>query len=178
MIDLSSYVGTRRKVRVERNRPSDRLVNGYILEIRNGLILIHPFDDFEPDGYAVIRVRDVVGVRSNHYERLWDRMLSGEGLLGGLDAAPEVDLSGMRSVIVSAAARFRFVVIECEDEHESLQDFYLGEVIDVVGDIVRFRCLNALANWDEEIVEIRMDEITKVEFDTPYIQRFTKYIVT
>lgn len=177
MIDFSYLVGTRRKVRIERDRPSHRLLNGYVLATKNGLILMHPFDDFEPDGYAVIRAQDVVGIRSNQYERLWDRMLSGEGLLGGLDAMLEIDLSSVQAVVVSAAALFRFVVIQCEDEQEDIMDFYLGNVVEVDHDIVRVRCLDGLAKWEEEIVEIPVNEITKVEFDTPYINRFTKYIV-
>jgi hypothetical protein len=179
MIDLRCHVGTRRKVRIERNTPSEPFLNGYVLAMDNGLILMHPFDDFEPDGYTVIRERDVVSVRSNEYERLWDRMLDGEGLLAGLDEAPGVDLSNMQAVIVSVAAQYRFVIIECEDEDEDehIQVFYLGELVEVAGDVVHFRCLDALAKWDTEIAAIPVAEITKVQFDTPYVRRFTKYIV-
>lgn len=177
MIDLRCHVGTRRKVRIERGIPSERLLNGYVLAMANGLILMHQFDGFEPDGYAVIREQDIVSLRSNEYERLWDRMLAGEGLLAGLDVAPEVDLSSMAAVIMSAAARFRFVIVECEDEHEDIEDFYLGEPVEVAGDIIRLRSLDALGTWEREIAAIPLADITKVQFDTPYERRFTKYIV-
>ncbi|MDX2200453.1 MAG: hypothetical protein SF069_15975 [Phycisphaerae bacterium] len=176
MIDLSGHVGTRQKVRIERNRPPQRLLNGYVLAVWNGLVLMHQFHDFEPDGYTLIREQDVVGVRSNEYERLWDRMLAGEGRLEGLDADLAIDLSNMQTAIRSAAAQFRFLIIQCEDQHEDIQDFYLGELLEVEGDVVRLRSLNALARWDEQVAEIPVAEITNVQFDTPYIRHFTKYI--
>lgn len=177
MIDLRGHVGTRRQVRIERGIASEPLLNGYVLAMANGLILMHPFHDFEPDGYTVFREQDIVSLRSNEYERLWDRMLAGEGLLAGLDVAPEIDLSTISAVIMSAAARFRFVIVECEDEHEDIEDFYLGEPVEVVGDMIRLRTVDALGKWEPQIAAIPLTEITKVQFDTPFVRRFTKYIV-
>lgn len=176
MIDLSGHVGTRQKVRIERNRPPQRLLNGYVLAVWNGLVLLHQFHDFEPDGYTLIREQDVVGVRSNEYERLWDRMLAGEGRLEGLDADLAIDLSNMQTAIRSAAAQFRFLIIQCEDEHEDIQDFYLGELVDIADDMIQLHCVSALAQWVEKIETIPVADITCVQFDTPYIRHFTKYI--
>jgi hypothetical protein len=177
VIDLAAHVGSRRKVRITRNRPSHRLINGYVLALQSGLVLLHSFDDFEPDGYAIIRERDVVGFRSNEYERLWDRMLQGEGLLAGLVAPPEIQLSDLPAAIRCVADWFRFMTIQCEDEIEDIQDFYLGEFIGVFGDTVHLRCVDALAQWEPQIAAIPLADITKVEFDTPYINHFTKYIL-
>lgn len=176
MLNLARHVGSRQKVRLHRNRPSESLVNGYLLALRNGLLLMHPFDDFEPDGYMILREKDVVGTRSDEYERHWDRMLKGEGLLQGLAVPPQIDLAGLPSAIKSVAALFRFMAIHCEDEHEPLQDFYLGELAGIAGDTIQLRCIDALGRWEGQIADIPATEITMVEFDTPYIKRFTKYI--
>lgn len=176
MLELQQHVGSRRQVRIERNRPSEPLLSGYVLTMQGDLILMHPFDDFEPDGYTIIRRQDIVGLRSNEYERLWDNMLEGEGLLNGLDRPPVIDLSSIQAAITSAASRYRFLAIECEDEHERLQDFYFAELLEVTSDAVHLRCVDGLARWEDEVAVVPTDEITKVQFDTPYLNRFAKYI--
>jgi len=176
MVELQHHVGTRRKVRLERNRPSNPLLNGYLLAKHDGLVLMHPFDDFEPNGYAIIRELDVVSLRSDEHERLWDRMLEGEGLLGGLDVPPTIDLSSMHAAIKSAASRSHFVSIQCEDKDEPNQDFYFAELVEATTDAIHVRHVNGLAQWEDDIAVVPTNEITMVEFDTPYLRRFAKYI--
>lgn len=175
MSHLSIHAGTRRKVRLERNRPSNPTLNGYVLDCANGLALVHPFDDFEPDGYAIIRERDITSVRQSDYEAFWDTMLEGEGLLGGLDGAPKIDLSSMAAAIESAAALHPFLAIECEDEDEPIQDFYFARVLHVTGTHVHLRCVDGLGQW-EEPDPVPLGDITMVQMATPYLTRFARYV--
>ncbi len=176
MLTLESHVGTRKKVRVERNRPSEALLNGYVLARGCGLALMHCFDDFEPDGYVVIRERDIVSIRCGEYEELWDRMLAAEGLLGGLDSPPSLDLTSITTALASAAAQYPFLIVQCEDEHEDIEDFYLGQVAELTSNEVELRCVNALAEWESEPQMVSLHDITKLQIDTAYLKRFTKYI--
>jgi hypothetical protein len=175
MSHLEPYAGTRRTVRIERNRPSNPTLNGYVLDCANGLAVVHQFDDFEPDGYAIIRECDIVAVRQGDYETLWDRMLEGEGLLGGLDEAPKIDLSSMATAIEAAAAGHPFLAIECEDEDEPIQDFYFAKVLHVTGSHVHLRCVDGLGQW-EEPDPVLLGDITMVQMATPYLTRFAKYV--
>lgn len=177
MVDLNRHVGTRRKVRIERKTPSEPLLNGYIIAIKSGLVLMHVFHDFIPHGYCVIREKDIVSIRRSKYERLWDRMLAGEGMLAGLDTVPKISLSSVQTVIKSAAEQFQFIIVECEDEHEDVQDFYLGVPVKVTRNTVHLRHVNALAKWEDEISVIPAAEITKVQINAPYANCFAKYIV-
>lgn len=172
---LATHAGTRRKVRIERNRPCHRLLNEYVLDCANGLALIHTFDDFEPDGYAIIRERDIVSVRQGEYEAFWDRMLEGERLLGGLDAAPQIDLSSMSMAIASAADLYPFLAIQCEDEDEDIQDFYFASPSMISRSHVHLRCVDGLGRW-EEPEPVPLEDITLVEMGTPYLTRFARYV--
>ncbi len=175
MSRLSAHAGTRRKVQIERNRPSNRLINGYVLHCEGGLALVHQFDDFEPDGYAIIRERDIVSVRQGEYEAFWDRMLESEGLLGGLDEAPKIDLGSMAAGIQSAAALHPFLAIECEDEDEPIQDFYFAKAMSITETHVHLRCVDGLGRW-EEPDPVPLEDITMVQMDTPYLTRFARYV--
>ena len=175
MKKLAEYAGTRKKVRLTRNRPSATQLNGYILGVSDALVLMHPFDDFEPDGYAVIRVGDITHLRRCPYEQWWDHMLQGEGLLDGLNKPPQIDLSDMRSAVLGIASRYDQMIVHCEDAEENVQDFYLGKLIGAEGNAVKFLGYDGLGYWAETPDEIPIADITMLEFDTPYIRIFSKY---
>ena len=175
MSHLAAHAGTRRQVRIERNRPCHRLLNGYVLDCANGLALMHLFHDFFPSGYAIIRERDIVSVRQGDYEAIWDRMLEAEGLLGGLDAPPKLDLSSMNTAIGDAAVLYPFLAIQCEDEDEDIQDFYFAKVMYITETHVYLRCVDGLGQW-EEPDPVPLEDITLVEMGTPYLTRFARYV--
>ncbi len=174
--ELRSHVGTRKKIRIERSRPSNPHLNGYLVALSPGWGVLHAFDDFEPDGYTLFRVEDVISVRSGPYERHWDRMLAAEGLLGALDRQVAFDLTDVGSVIRSLDSNFGRMIIECEDADSELEDFYIGAVARVGPSSVWFDHFDALGAWAEQPAEIALDEITLLQVETPYLLRFWRYI--
>lgn len=175
MSHLAAHAGTRRKVRIERNRPCHRMLYGYVVDAAHGLALVHPFDDFHPDGYAIIREQDIVAVRQGDHEAFWDRMLESEGLLGGLDEAPKIDLGSMAAAIESAAALHEFLIIECEDEAEDIRDFYFARVESITRTHAHLRCVDGQGRWEEPDT-VPLEDITLVQIATPYLTRFATYV--
>lgn len=176
MYDLLQYVGTKQKVQVSRRTPCEPLLNGFLLDSSASLVLMHAFHDFMPDGYTVFRLEDVEGFRSGPYERHWEDMLRAEGLLKGLDFAERIDLSSMRSAIEGISARFGHLIVECEDDDEDVQDFYIGSLVSADFDCITFRHFDGYGYWEAEPAKIDIDDITKVQFDTPYVGIFSKYL--
>jgi hypothetical protein len=174
--ELQQFVGTGQKIQLERFSPSNPLLNGYLLDLSDELGLMHCFDDFEPDGYTVFRVAEVSKVRSGKYEQQWHRMLSGEGLLGGLDMAAPIDLTSMRTAVESIHQHFRRLIVECEERDEELEDFYIGTLVSIDDGELRFDHFDGLGQWSEVPATIQVDEITLVQFETPYIHQFWKYL--
>jgi hypothetical protein len=66
--------------------------------------------------------------------------------------------------------------VQCESEVDASQDFYFSQCVGTNEDAVRLRCVNGLAEWEDEISVVPVEEITLVEFDTPYLRRFAKYV--
>lgn len=176
MVHLAEHIGTSRKVLLERSTPSHPRISGYVLAVEQGLVLLHQFDDFEPDGYCVLREHDITSLRSGEHERHWDHMLESEGLLGGLSDPPRIDLSSLASAIQSIAAIERFLIIECEDDREPIEDFYLGELVEIDAESVHLRSVDALGQWELNVAMVPVAEITQVQFNTAYLRRFVKYI--
>ncbi|MRG91019.1 hypothetical protein [Polyangium spumosum] len=162
-------------IRLERRLSGEPSLHGYLLGLGSELGLIHCFDDFEPDGYTLFRVEDVLAYERGPHEEHWDRMLTGEGLLGGLRLPFEVDLRGFPAALRSIQMHYADVIIECEDEGDSDGDFYLGRLLEIGEDTVLLHYVDALGRWDEAPTMIPVQRITKVQFDTPYLRRFMRY---
>jgi hypothetical protein len=82
----------------------------------------------------------------------------------------------MRAAIESLAMTYPCMIIECEDAEGPEEDFYIGRLLDTSREVVRFRHFDGLGEWEEEIAEIELGEITQVAVDTPYIRHFSKYV--
>ena len=48
---LEKLVGTRQKVRITRPFPGDPSCNGFVVGLNADWVLVHQFNDFDPDGY-------------------------------------------------------------------------------------------------------------------------------
>lgn len=173
---MRSHVGTRQNLRVKTRCSSQNRLNGYLLGLSDQLGLMHCFHDFMPDGYTVFRLAYVETVRSNEYERFWDRMLTAEGLLSGLDEKPDVDLTSFGSAIQSISDRFQTMIIESQFPGEESQDFYIGQVVSLKKNEVVFDHFDGLGRWESKPSVIPLRDIAFVQFATPYIENFGKYL--
>lgn len=151
-------------------------MSGYVISCSESLCMLHAFHDFAPDGYAVIRLNDVTQVRCGDREKQWDHMLAEEGLLEGLRNPPSIDLTSMQKVVASAHQHLGRMILECEDQEEPIQDFYIGKAIDLTEHAVLFHDFDAMGQWNSAASEVEYREITMVELETPYIQIFWRHL--
>jgi len=174
-VSLAEHVGTGRMIRLDRGLSGEPSLHGYLLGLSPELGLMHCFDDFEPDGYTLFRLEDVLALERGAHEEHWDKMLRGENLLAGLHPAIRVDLTDITSALRSIHPSYGDVIVECEDESEEEGDFYLGRLLEVTRDHVALHYVDALGRWDEAPTLISIERITKIQFDTPYLRRFMRY---
>ena len=102
-------------------------------------------------------------------------MLQSERLLKGLRLVHNIDLSNMCSAIRSVARHYDQMIVECEGADEADEDFYIGQLVEVRSRSIRFRDYDALGYWSKSPSSIRTGDITKIQFDAPYIRTFSKY---
>ena len=176
-VEFLPYVGTRKQVRLQRAFASEPLHNGFVLGISDKLVLLRQFRDFYDEGYTVLRLADIVSVRSGEYERHWERMLSSEGLLNSvkIDAMPALD--GFSELLVDFAIEDRFLIVELESKDNPDDDlFMIGKVDHVDGEIAYFRHFDGLGIWEDKLLKVPTQGITTVQFETPYIRHLRKYL--
>ncbi len=175
-VSLAEFVGTSKMLQIERSLSAEPSLHGYLLGLSPDLGLMHCFDDFDPDGYTLFRVEDVLSHERGAHELHWDRMLTGEALLGGLQLPIEINLATLTTALESLQAKYTDVIIECEDDSEEEQAFYLGRLIQVGTEHISLHYVDALGNWDDGPSLIAIERITKVQFDTPYLRKFMRYV--
>lgn len=174
---LSKLAGTLKMAHITTGYPGDPTHSGFVLGLGRDLVLFHQFHDFYPDGYAALRVDDIRHVRSDEHERFWEAMFRGEGLMDRVGIAYEVPLDDFRSLLTALHGRGQHVIIECEDRKTPDDDeFFIGRIIHLGDEAVSFRHFDSMGRWDEEPWVIDYGDITKIQFDTPYINTYIKYL--
>ncbi len=175
--ELQPYVGVPRKVRLERSFPSEPLHNGFVMGVGATLVLMQQFHDFYNEGYTALRLSDITSIRSGEYERHWEQMLIAERLIDavGIEIAPPI--GNFRELLTAIASRPQNVIVECESTLTADDDeFYIGRTIRIDGNVLVFHNFDALGKWSSDFDEIELSSISKIQFDTPYINIFSKYV--
>lgn len=174
---LESLAGTRKMVRLTRAFPGEQHCYGFILRISQTWILVHDHGDTQLYGYSLFRVADVTKARSGKYERFWDHMLQGEGLLDQVGVDCEIDLESTIQVLKSLKELGKYVIVECESRDDSEYDeFYIGQIVKVTRKHLWFVHFDAVGQWEDDGVKLPLDDITRIQFDTPYINIYSKHV--
>src|ERR1043165_9819457 len=175
MNPFKKYQGKPKQITFTRRFPGCARTSGYVVDTWSTTTLLHVFYDFFPMGYSVIRTADVTDVRHGKIEQSWHRMYEAEKLLSGLNLRFRPDLSSAGTAILTIAAKYKYMTVKCEDDEEDIMDFYLGYPSGVSDRCLLFEHFDVLGKWNRGPSSIALDEISVVEFDTPYIRRFSRY---
>ncbi len=149
--------------------------NGFPLALDGDLLLVRTLHDFDLDGFAVMRARDVTEVRNGSAERFFRRVLRGEKALEGM-TTPDVPLGSWRAVVDAVRAKHRFAIVECE--HGDVSDFFLGELIeDDDVDSVAMHYVHVDGTREGAVTRVSLDDVTLVRFGERYLDLFARYAV-
>ncbi|MEM7235984.1 MAG: hypothetical protein AAF517_27710, partial [Planctomycetota bacterium] len=104
-------------------------------------MLLWQHHDFFPDGFTLVRVEDVTRVRFSDCERHFTRMFEAAGLVAEFPQSP-IELGSLPFMLGQLSARNEDFIVECEEEDENIEDFYLGRVIECADDHCTFAHYN------------------------------------
>jgi hypothetical protein len=163
-------------VRVHRDLPDDTRIACYVETMGDTLVLVQPFFDFFPEGWAVIRLQDVVEVEYDDHEIVLGAMLHAEGIHRQTHPFP-LELGSIGALLRQLHERGCPVIIEAEgpDPQEQLATFTLGSIESIDDLRVHMRAIDAAARYETELVRIPLRDITKVQIGAPYLKNFVKY---
>jgi len=173
---LGTFVGTQRVVKLARYLQEELLHSGCVVGIGRDWVLLYQFHDFTAAGYIALRMGDLKKFRCAKTEGFYQQMLASEGLLDTAMVPQDLPRDDVASLLRALQNRKENVIVECEDSPDDLQDFSIGQILLFDDDTLYFAHFDEIGRWSKTPHTIPLDEITSIEFETPYIQTFSKYL--
>lgn len=174
---ISLLLAEKRFCKIKRKVGEDSFYysNGYILAKSSDFILMRQMLDFQLHGYCVFPISAVEHIRYNNFDRYFHKIVQWENLFEEAVNSPLIDLSNWYSVFRSIKKLTEFVIIE--NENPADETFDIGRIEKITQKAISIRYFDAKGLYDDELTTIPYDNnITIVQFDSPYINTFSKYL--
>lgn len=173
--ELRSVLGRLEMVKLTRYTPCESTLSGYALCASEEWLLVWQFNEFWPDGFTLVRIDGIEKVRCGVYEWHWTEMLRDEGIATQLPE-PNIAIGPLPSLLNQLRGRETPVILQCEEPNEDIEDFYIGKIIQLDNSGCTFANFDGMGIWDNELHKIGFDEITRIQFDTPYATHFSRHL--
>ncbi len=174
---LKKFIGQLKKIRIERPFPENQFIHGFIHDMNKKLVLMHRFYDFNCYGYIIIRFSDISGIRSGKYERFLQKVLKKEGLLKQVRYDHSVPIKNFGETLDYFMKTEEIIIVECELDDELKGKRMIGRVHKVdEGGILWLEEIDASGEWNDDLTGLLIANITNIQFGTPTINTFSKYI--
>jgi hypothetical protein len=175
--ELLDYVGTLRQVSLNFRFPGSFSLPGFILGLSSKLVLIHQVPELREDGYAVFWLCDVSSFRSNRFDRKFDQILRDEGVLERIGIPYDLPLVNIQALLRGLQLRNRNIIIDCENcPHADESGYHMGRIVALDDEHFTLEEFDATGEWYDVPFEIPYSSVTRVEFDTHYVNTFSKYV--
>ena len=147
----------------ERRGIDSDAMHGVIVAESDDLILLQYANDFEFDGYQVIRRRDVTQTVESPSNSYWTQLMKKEGLWKSpTKAVRKIPVDNWKTVFNALIGTL--VIIECERKG----DFCIGPIIECDDRAVTVHHFDGIGEW-QQIERVPYHSITLVQFDNRYI---------
>ena len=166
---IEGFVGQPKFLRLFLSFDEEITSHGFCLGMGKELVLMKVFHDFYSEGYEAIRLSDIKSVESKAKDSFFTDILREEGILKIVDLKYEIDLTNFRSLLQCLHDLKKPVIIDTDD-------FLLGRIIAVKDTSIVLHGVDVSGNWDEKTTETEYSSIKKIQFDTPYLNTFLKYV--
>jgi hypothetical protein len=124
---IEAAIAEGRPVRIDRLPAYEEPVDGIPLAMGRTLLLVHVInpDLLLPDGWAVLRVKDVAAVHSRPWDGFVARILADESLLPVPLPVPDLRLGAWAQLLADLLARGERVSVECEEADDG---YFVGRL--------------------------------------------------
>lgn len=148
---------------------------GYVIALGDDHVALEVFHDFYSEGACILLLEHVTGITTSDRDRLFDRAIKKEGLRRQLP--PAAVLTDFESALRWAHEHRELAIVEIEDLDDEDEDseFLLGRILSIGDGNAELRYVDSQGHWDDDVVDLELDEITRVQVATPYCELFGRY---
>jgi hypothetical protein len=130
-------------------------------------------DDFKFDGYQVVPVSQIKKIRYGKSEKYFDKIMRWENEMEKTAISYPVDLNNWAALFKSIQSKKINVIVECEASN--IESFTIGPIEKVGSKYIYILYFDAEGYFDDSATSIDYDSITKVTFESRYVNIFSKY---
>lgn len=140
------------------------------LLVSDDLVLVAPYVDFTPDGYEVMRLRDISRVGEDGRVAFHGRIMQAEGVLDALGTPVEVPLGDFPELLAYLMEAREPVIVTGKN------DAYLLGTIEKTGkNRLSVRYIDGEGHTDARLSRIPYEDITSVAYGTRYLHLVVQY---
>lgn len=140
------------------------------LGVSDDLMLASPYVDFVPDGFEVVRLRDVSRIQEDGRSEFHGRIMQAEGVLAQLAAPEDIPLDGFPELLQWLMLRGEPVIVNGKN------DLYLLGIVEKVGkNRLGLRYISAEGQTDSEMLRLAYEDIISVSFGSRYARLVAQY---
>lgn len=129
--------------------------------------------DFRLDGFTVRQIADVVS--AEQIKGTYLKIHQAEGNLARL-SVPPINIKSWRHVFNSIIASSEVVSIEGYAPNSAAKYFFVGRVLAVGEQGIRFRTFDGSGEWSEKPITVPYANIFSMTFGSSYITTYCKYV--
>lgn len=173
MKELQQFQKEGALVSIRRASIDEHKIQGFVLGSSEQLVLLQYVYDFRLDGLMVLRVKDISEVSRSKTDEFQERMLDEEGLFLQVPFGYPVNLTDWRSAIDDLRGEHSIFILEAELLDEP--DFVIGRVFDTGRVDASVKYFTGAANWVDEPVRVKYNDITSCQVATNYANVYQRY---
>lgn len=173
---LEKFLTKKNLIKIYREvRNGEANIDAFILKMSKDFMLLQNEEEFNLNGYTIIRKDHYDAIRCSKIEKTLKRILKGEGIIKkhyGLKK--KLSLESWESIFRDLKKHGYHVIVECEDMKKPL--FTIGEIIKVRAKTVAIHNYNAEGILDKKPTVIKFKHITLLRFGDHYSATYRKYL--
>lgn len=175
---FKELMSLRQAVRIRPRYFPENHLYGFVVAVSDDFVVLHEIHDFHIDGYLIVPMSNIKGIRSSEAERTLEKILAAEGMMDRLGLKHELDLTGWRAMFRSVHKIGKNVIVETFNiTHEREEEqFVIGRIQGMSAKSLSILGFDALGQWESEPMIIAYRNIKWVQFDSEYINVFSKYV--
>lgn len=139
------------------------------LHMSEKLVIVAPYTDFQPDGFEVVRLRDISNVRSGEQSAFHEQVMQAEGVLTNL-FPPSVSLENFPALLTDLFSLGEPVAVSSKSGV-----LLLGMIEKIGKKRIRIRYVDADGHVDAEPMRMEYDDIASVAFSSRYLKLVVQY---
>lgn len=167
---LKQLVATKLYCNIEIGEYINDTKSGQPISVNENFLLLGYINEFQCDGFVIVPTENITGIDTDN--DFINYILKEEVICSDYEGMSNFDISSFENVFSGFKQSKKNILVLCRE----LDKVYIGKVVEVFFDRIKFLQFDVEGVWNEVCSEIRYSDITLISFGDRYVEYFSKYV--